>query len=134
MNPLLIIRILAIGLITLFGLGTLAVLYFFTVGFSLRLVFALVVNVGFVIGGIGLFMVKRWSWWLTLGLCAVSLIQFLWQLFATLTAETATELNEIVAFIVAGFYLGVAFVLTSNPVRKTFRERSAVPPPLPPPL
>jgi hypothetical protein len=134
MNGLIIIRILAVALIALFGFGTLAVLYFFTVEFSLMLVFALVVDIGFVVGGIGLFMVKRWSWWFTLALCAVSLVKFLWQLFATLTAETATELNEIAAFIVAGFFLGIAFVLTSNPVRKTFRERNAVPPPLPPPV
>lgn len=126
MNPLIIIRILAVGLIMLFGLGTLGVLYFLTVGFSLALLFALVVNIGFVIGGIGLFMVKRWSWWLTLALCAIRIIQFLCVLFTTLTAQTATELNEIIAFIVAGFYLGIAFVLTSGPVRKTFRERNAV--------
>ena len=131
MNPLLIIRILAVGLIALFGLGILAVVYvLIAVAHSPVVWFALVVNIGFVIGGIGLFMVKRWSWWLTLVLCAVSLIQFLWQLFATLTAQTATELNEIVAFIVAGFYLGIAFVLTSGPVRKAFKERNAVQPPV----
>ena len=127
MNPLIIIRILAVGLIALFGLGTpVAVYATFAVGHPLICLFAVVMNIGFVIAGIGLFRVKRWSWWLALVLCAISLIQFLWSLFANLNAQTATDLNEIIAFIVAGFYLGIAFVLTSGPVRKMFRERNTV--------
>jgi hypothetical protein len=129
MSAFTIIRILAVGLIVLFGFGIPAALFaLYSSGFSLLFFSALIINIGFVIGGAGLFYVKRWSWWLTLVLCAVSLIQFLWQLFTHLTAQTATQLNEIVAFIVAGFYLGIAAVLTSNPVRKLFRERDAPPP------
>lgn len=135
MNGLVIVRILAVGLIALFGLGTLGVVFFLgSAAYSPVVLLAALVNSGFVICGVGLFLIKRWSWWLTLGLCAVSLIQFLWQLFTHLTAQNATQLNEIIAFIVAGFYLGIASVLTSNPVRKVFRERNAVSNAVPPPL
>lgn len=135
MNPLIIIRILAVGLIALFGFGTLGVVFFLgSAAYSPMVLLAVLVNIGFVICSIGLFMVKRWSWWLTLALCAVSLVQFLWQLFSLLNAQTATQLNEIIAFIVAGFYLGIAFVLTSGPVRKMFRERNTVQGAVPPKL
>lgn len=100
------IRALAIGLIVIFGLGTI---------FAVRALFT--------IGGVGLIKLKRWSWWLTIGLCAVSIIQLLWQLFTTLTPESATKQNEAVSYVVAGFYLAIAFLLTSDSVRKTFRER-----------
>ena len=120
MNPVLIIRILSAGLILLFTFGILAAAY----GFSGQLLFAALLNIGFVVGGIGLFRMKRWGWWLTLGLCAASIIQLLWQLLTKLTPQTATDLNEMVSFIVAGFYLAIVFVLTCNPVRKAFREHS----------
>ncbi|PYJ83792.1 MAG: hypothetical protein DME22_14875 [Verrucomicrobia bacterium] len=124
MNPLWKIRGLAIALIVFFGLGTiLAVPSLFTAGSSPLLFFAVATNLGFVAGGIGLIKLKRWSWWLTIGLCAVSIIQLLWQIVTTLTPETATKQNEIVSYVVAGFYLAIAFLLTSNSVRKTFRKR-----------
>ena len=123
MKPLLIIRALAIGLIALFTLGTFGAGYaVFASGFSLLLLFAILTNVGFVISGLGLFRLRRWSWWLTIVLCAVSIIQLLWQIFTSLTPETATKQNEMVSYIVAGFYLAIAFLLTSDSVRKTFRE------------
>jgi len=123
MKPLLIIRALAIGLIALFTLGTLGAGYaIFMSGFSLLFLFAILTNVGFVISGIGLFKLRRWSWWLTLGLCAISIFQLLWQIFTKLTPGTATNQNQMVSYIVAGFYLAIAFLLTSDSVRKAFRE------------
>jgi hypothetical protein len=123
MKPILIIKALAVALIAFFTLGTLGASYaIFTGGFSLLLLFAAATNIGFVIAGIGLFRVRRWSWWLTLGLCAVSIIQLLWQIFTKLTPETATNQNQMVSYIVAGFYLAIGFALTSDSVRKTFRE------------
>lgn len=124
MKPSLIVKALAIGLIAFFAFGTLVAGYaIFRSGVSLLLLFAVVIDIGFVVAGIGLFRLRRWSWWLTIGLCAISIVQFLWQLFTTLTPETATDLNEMVSFIVAGFYLAIAFVLASGPVRKAFREQ-----------
>ena len=123
MKPLLIIRALAVALIALFTLGTFGAGYvIFTSGFSLLLMFAIATNIGFIIAGIGLFRVRRWSWWLTLGLCVISIIQLLWQIFTKLTPETATNQNQMVSYVVAGFYLAIGFVLTSDSVRKTFRE------------
>src|SRR6267378_4173948 len=93
------IKLLGILLILVFGVGTLlAVPAIFTsqsVASQPHLLFAIVTNLGFVAGGIGLLKLKRWSWWLTVGLCAVSILQFLWQLFTTLTPESATRQNEI---------------------------------------
>src|SRR5436190_1585755 len=118
MNPLWKIRALAIALIVFFGLGALlAVRAIFTVGMSPHLLFAVVTNLGFVAGGIGLLTLKRWSWWLTIGLSAIGIIQLLWQIFATLTPDTATKQSEIASYVVAGFYLAIAFLLTSDSVR-----------------
>src|SRR5262245_6249500 len=104
MKPLWKIRALSIGLILIFGLGTLfAVRGLFTGGISPLSLFAVVINLGFVAGGVGLLKVRRWSWWLTILLCAVSIIQFVWQLFTTLTPETATKQSEIASYVVAGF-------------------------------
>ena len=126
MKPSLIIKALAVALIAFFTLATLGAGYaIFRSGVSLLLLFAVATNIGFVIAGIGLFRLRRWSWWLTIALCAVSIVQLLWQIFTKLTPETATDLNETVSFIVAGFYLAIAFVITSGPVRKIFREHDA---------
>ena len=123
MKPLTKIRILAIALIVLFGLGMLAVAAaVFTGRADIHIIFAGITNLGFVIGGIGLLKLRRWSWWLTVILCGVSIAHLLWQIFTTLTAETATKQAEIASYIVAGFYLGIAFLLTSDSVRKIFRE------------
>ena len=123
MKPLWKIRALAIALILFFGFGTLvAARVIFTGGGEPHLFFAAVTNLGFIVGGVGLLKLKRWSWWLTIVLCAVSIIQLLWQIFTSLTPETATKQNEMVSYIVAGFYLAIAFLLTSDSVRKTFRE------------
>jgi hypothetical protein len=122
MAPLWKIRALAIVLILFFGLGTvLAIRALFTLEMSPLLPFAVATNLGFVVAGIGLLRLKRWSWWLALGLCALSIIQLLVQLFTTLTSETATKQNEIASYVVAGIYLGIAFFLTSDSVRKTFK-------------
>ena len=123
MKPIWKIRALAVALIVLFGLGTLVAVYaIFTGRGAPHIIFAAVINLGFFIGGVGLLKLKCWSWWLTIVLCGVSIIQFLWQLFTTLPAETATKQAEIASYVVAGFYLGIAFLLTSDSVRKTFRE------------
>jgi hypothetical protein len=123
MKPIWKIRALAIALIVLFGIAALAAAYaLFTGRREPHMIFAVVTNLGFVIGGVGLLKLKRWSWWLTIVLCCISIIQFLWQLFTTLTAETATKQAEIAFYVVAGFYLGIAFLLTSDSVRKAFRE------------
>jgi bacteriorhodopsin len=127
MKPLWKIRALAILLIVLFGLGTAGSVFLaFKQGTSALLLFSTAINIGFVIAAIGLLKIRRWAWWLTMALCAISLIQFLWQLFTTLTPETATKPNEMAAYVVAGFYIAIAFVLTSDSVRKTFREAQAV--------
>jgi hypothetical protein len=123
MKPIWKIRALGIALIALFGLGTLAVASaIFTGRREPNLIFAAVTNLGFVLGGVGLLKLKRWSWWLTIVLCAVSIIHVLWQVFTSLTPETATKQNEMVSYLVAGFYLAIAFLLTSDSVRKIFRE------------
>ena len=123
MKPIWKIRALAIALIVLFGFDTLVAAYaIFTSRGEPYMIFAAVTNLGFIVGGVGLLKLRRWSWWLTIVLCGVSIIQFLWQLFTTLTAETATKQAEIASYVVAGFYLGIAFLLTSDSVRKTFRE------------
>ena len=124
MNPLWKVRGLAIALIVFFCLGTgLAIRALFTAGISPLMLLAVVTNLGFVAAGIGLLRLRPWSWWLTIALCAVSIIQLLWQMFTTLTPETATKQNEIASYVVAGFYLAIAFLLTSDSVRKVFRER-----------
>jgi hypothetical protein len=123
MKPIWKIRALAIALIVLFGLGALVAAYvIFTGRADQQMILAAATNLGFIIGGVGLLNLKRWSWWLTIVLCAVSIVHLLWQIFTMLTAETATKQNEMVSYIVAGFYLGIAFLLTSDSVRKTFRE------------
>jgi Na+/proline symporter len=123
MKPIWKIRALAIALIVLFGLGTLVAAYaIFTGRGEPHMIFAAITNLGFIVGGVGLLRLKRWSWWLTIVLCAVSIIHLLWQIFTSLTPDTATKQNETVAYVVAGFYLAIAFLLTSDSVRKTFRE------------
>lgn len=123
MKPIWKIRALAVALIVLFGIGTVvASCAIFTGRGEPHLIFAAVTNLGFILGGVGLLMLKRWSWWLVIVLCAVSIIHLIWQIFASLTPETATKHNEMVSYVVAGFYLAIAFLLTSDSVRKTFRE------------
>jgi hypothetical protein len=122
MNPVWKIRALAIMLLVFFGPGTaLAIYALFAVGPLASLFLSVAINLAFVVGAIGLMMIKRWAWWLTLALCAISVIQLLVTLFTTLTPDTATKSNEIISYIIAGFYLCIAFVLTSGSVRKTFK-------------
>jgi len=126
MKPIRFVRALAIALIVLFSLGTLGVAYaIFAGGFSLLLALALTINIAFVVAGVGLFRVKRWAWWLTLGLCAAGIFQLLLQMLITLTPETATKQAEMATYLVAGFYLAIGFALTSESVRKTFRKDNA---------
>jgi hypothetical protein len=123
MKPLWKIRALAIALIVVFGLGALVTAYvIFSGRRESHMILAAVTNLGFVVGGVGLLKLKRWSWWLTIGLCAVSIIHLLWQIFKSLAPEAATKQHEMVSYVVAGFYLAIAFLLTSDSVRKTFRE------------
>ena len=124
------IKALAIFLIVFFGLATIcAFLFKLQLGMSgPQALLATVTNLGFVIGGIGLLRLRPWSWWLTVGLCGLSILTLLWQVFGNLTPETATKNNEIVTYIVAGFYLAIAFVLTSEPSRKAFKPMT--PPPV----
>jgi len=123
MKPHTKIRILAIALIVFFGLGTVAaVAAVFTGRADIHIILAAITNLGFITGGVGLLKLRRWSWWLTIVLCGVSIVHLLWQIFTTLTAEAATKQAEIASYVVAGFYLGIAFLLTSDSVRKIFRE------------
>ena len=123
MKPIWKIKALAVALIVLFGFGTLVAAYaIFTARGEPHLIFAAVTNLGFVVGGVGLLKLKRWSWWLTIMLCGVSIIHLLWQIFTTLAPDRATKQNEIASYVVAGIYLAIAFLLTSDSVRKTFRE------------
>jgi len=121
-NHLLRIRVLAIALIAFYGLGALwAVVAFFSTGMSPPLFKALASSLVFVAGGIGLLKLKRWGWWLTIGLCAIIIIQSLWSILG-LTSETATKQHGITPYVVAGFYLAVTFLLASDSVRKVLRE------------
>ena len=123
MKPHTKIRILAIALIVFFGLGTLAAAAaVFTGRADIHIILATITNLGFIIGGVGLLKLRRWSWWLTIVLCGVSIAHLLWQIFTSLTPETATKPNEMVAYVVVGVYLAIGFFLTSDSVRKTFRE------------
>jgi uncharacterized membrane protein YfhO len=122
MNPLWKIRGLAVALIALFGLGALwEVVDHFSTGMSPPLSKAVAFDLSFVAGGIGLLKLKRWGWWLTIGLCAIIIIQSLCHIFK-LTPESATKQHGTVPYIVAGFYLAIAFLLASDSVRKVFRE------------
>lgn len=130
MKPIWKIRALAVALIVLFGLGTLVAAYLiFTGRADWNIILAAVTNLGFIIGGAGLLKLKRWSWWLTIVLCSVSIIHLFWQIFTSLTPETATKQNEMISYVVAGFYLAIAFLLTSDSVRKTFRDAPHESPP-----
>jgi peptidoglycan/LPS O-acetylase OafA/YrhL len=121
MNPLWKIRGLAVALIALYGLGALwAVVELFSTEISLPLFKAVASNLCFVAGGIGLLKLKRWGWWLTIGLCAIIIIQSLCNIFK-LTPESATKQHGE-PYVVAGFYLAVAFLLARDSVRKVFRE------------
>jgi hypothetical protein len=123
MKPHIKIRVLAIALIVFFGLGTLVAAGAVITGTAdIHIILAVITNLGFIIGGVGLLKLRRWSWWLTVVLCGVSIAHLLWQIFTSLTPETATKQNEMVSYIVAGFYLAIAFFLTSDSVRKTFRQ------------
>ena len=123
MKPHTKIRILAIALIVFFGLGTLVAVGAVATGRAdLHIILAAIINLGFIIGGVGLLKLRRWSWWLTVVLCGVSIAHLLWQIFTSLAPNTATKQNEMVSYIVAGVYLAIAFFLTSDSVRKTFRE------------
>src|SRR5262245_11374832 len=123
MKPLLKIRILAVGLIVFFGLGTLLVVRSLFTGWSSPLAaFAIAANLGFVVSGVGLWRLARWGWWLTIVLCAVSIIQLLSRTFTTFTLESATKPAQVASYVVAGSYLGIAVLLTGESVRKTFRE------------
>src|SRR4051812_13084943 len=113
MNPVRKVRAVAIVLILVFSLGVVvAASALVTRQASPLFLLGLVINLAFVVAGAGLLRLKRWSWWLTIGLCGISVIQLLWQLFRTLTPETATKPAEIASYAVAGFYLAVAFFLT----------------------
>jgi hypothetical protein len=131
MKPLLKIRILAVVLIVFFSLGTLGATLAFFLGFLkmpvLEVAVAIATNVGFVVAGIGLLLVKRWAWWLTLILCGVSILHLIWSVFTTLTPETATKASEIGSYLAVGIYLGIGFLLTSESVRKVFKEPAAPP-------
>jgi hypothetical protein len=121
------IKALALFLIVVFGLAAIAGI----VAFFLQLdrlpmsgpqaILATATNLGFVIGGVGLLRLRPWGLWLTVGLCGLSIVALLWQVFTKLTAETATKPNEIATYMVAGFYLAIAFLLTSESSRKAFR-------------
>ena len=87
---------------------------------SLPLFKAVTTSLSFVTGGIGLLKLKRWGWWLTIGLCAIIIIQSLCHIFK-LTPDSATKQHGE-AYVVAGFYLAIAFLLTRDSVRKVFRE------------
>ena len=123
MNPLWKIRALALALIALYGLGALwAVVALLSTGMSLPLFKAMASSLSFVAGGIGLLKRKRWGWWLTMGLCAMIIITSLRRIFTTLTLESAMKHHDTVPYVVAGFYLAIAFLLTRDSVRKALRE------------
>ncbi|MBL9174144.1 MAG: hypothetical protein JNL10_11460 [Verrucomicrobiales bacterium] len=121
MKPQTKIRILAVALIVLFGLGTLVALVALVTGRAdSQITFAALTDLGFIVGGVGLLKLRRWSWWLTIVLCGVSIAHLFWRMFTTLTPGTATKEAEIASYAVAGFYLGIGFFLTSDSVRKVF--------------
>ena len=116
------IRVLAIALIAFYGLGALwAVVALFSTGMSLPLFKAAATSLVFVAGGIGLLKLKRWGWWLTIGLCTIIIIQSLGSIFK-LTPESVTKQHVITPYVVAGFYLAITFLLTSDSFRKVLRE------------
>src|SRR5436309_105948 len=127
------IKALAILLIVFFGLATVAGILALFVPldrFAIsgpQALFATISNLGFVVGGVGLLRLRRWSLWLTVGLCALSILTLLWQVFTKLTPEAATKPNEIATYVVAGFYLAIAFLLTSESSRKAFRQKPEAP-------
>jgi hypothetical protein len=45
-------------------------------------------------------------------------------MFSNLTPENATKPNEFATYLTAGFYLAIAFFLTSDSSRKAFRQKS----------
>src|SRR5678816_402041 len=112
------IKALAIFLIVFFAFGTVGgVIAYFAVGERLGLsllqtIFSTVINLGFVCGGIGMLRLRPWSLWLTVGLCGLSIVTLLWQLFTKLTPESATKPHEIASYVVAAFYLAIAFYVT----------------------
>ena len=123
MRPHTKIRILGIALIVFFGLGTLAAAVAISTGRAdIHIILAAITNVGFIVGGVGLLKLRGWSWWLTVVLCGVSIAHLLWQIFTSLTPGTAMKQNEMASYVVAGVYLAIAFFLTSDSVRRTFRE------------
>lgn len=121
------IKALAIFLVVVFALATIAgIIAFFLQPDRLPMsgpqtIFATATNLGFVIGGLGLLRLRLWGLWLTVGLCGLSIATLLWQVFTKLTAETATKPNEIATYVVAGLYLAIAFLLTSESSRNAFK-------------
>ncbi len=120
------IKAVAICMLILFGCGTVLA----AVGPFIHLAdkplmnfgeaaFAAITNLGFVIGAVGLLKLRRWAIWLTIVLCGVSIVQLIWTI-TKFTSETATQGAEISCYIVAGFYLAIAFFLTSASTRKVF--------------
>jgi len=121
-DQLLRIRVLALAVIALYGLGALeAVVGLFSTGMSLPSFKAAATSLVFVAGGIGLLKLKRWGWWLTIGLCGIIIIQSLCHIFK-LTPESWTKQHGITPYVVAVFYLAVTFLLASDSVRKVLRE------------
>ncbi len=123
-------KILGICLIVFFGIASIiTILAFFITDSSgtfpistLKLFLATIINLAFVIGGIGVLKICRWGLWVTVSLCGVSIVNILWEIATTLTPETATKELELVVYVVAGFYLAIAFLLTTDSSRKLFRE------------
>lgn len=116
------IKALAIAIIFLFGFGVISSFVgLLNVGISspvsAPLFKGVATNLLFVIGGIGLVYLKRWGWWLTIGLSGIIIIQSTWHLLA------AGVTNHFIKWgVVVGFYLVVTFLLTRNSVRKVFRN------------
>jgi len=64
MNPRTRVRILAVALIVLFSLGTFAaVAAIFTGRADIHITLDVIINLGFVTGGVGLLKLKRRTWW-----------------------------------------------------------------------
>jgi CBS domain containing-hemolysin-like protein len=126
------IKGLAIFLIVVFGFATIAgVIAFYLQHDGLPIsapeaVLATATNLAFVIGGAALLRLRPWGLWLTVGLCGLSIVTLLWHVFTELTPKTATKSNEIGTYVVAGFYLAIAFLLTSESSRKAFKPTTPV--------
>ena len=123
------IKALGLGLVVLFSLVTAGVVStFFTnlvtlYGFASILLEA-VICLCFVVGGLGLLRLDKRSRRLTIGLCAIRIIQFAiwfsWAVYIKVTTGSTMDLGQLFNYFGALFYLAIALFLMSNSVKRIF--------------